>query len=447
VKGYISRQLLRLLRRDRVKKYEELVSNAFLSAEKLNEQQESSFLELIGHARENVPYYGKILNDIEIRSIADIASIPPLTKKLIRQNFEDLKAVNLPPDRFVPNSTGGSTGEKLEFFSDTDQILASLLMRSNSWTGWEPGEKQLQLWGAHYDISLVSGLAARLKNSLIQRNLLLSSYDMTTGDMAGYLEKINSYRPALITGYPSAMALFAEFIKDRGAKVHTPKGIVTSAETLFEHQRETIESVFGCKVLNRYGCREAGGVAQECAEQNGLHIFSEHVIIEILDEKGEPCGPGRTGEIVVTVLDNYAFPLIRYRIGDIGALSDRTCPCGRNLPMLEKVEGRVFDIVVGTNGNHLSGTYWTILLREYVEGISSFQVVQEELGKLLLRLVTDEKFDDEAGSKLTAAIKEKCGQDMTVEIEKVDEIPLTGTGKHRFVVSKVSPYADERGSR
>ncbi len=437
---YLSRSLLRLLRGSRIKKFEELVANAYLPPEVLKEQQDAALIRLIDHARANVPYYGRILKNTEICSVADLAAVPFLTKKLIRDNFDELKASNIPEERFIPNSTGGSTGEKLEFFGDTAQILDSLLLRSNSWTGWQPGEKQLQLWGSHYDISIVSGLAGRLKNSLIQRNVLLSSYDMTGEDMASYLDRINSYRPALITGYPSAMALFSEFIRDSGRTVHSPKGIITSAETLFEHQRDTIESVFGCRVLNRYGCREAGGVAQECMEQNGLHIFTEHVVIEVVDENGEPCRPGRTGEIVLTKLDNYAFPLIRYRIGDIGALSDRVCPCGRNLTMLEKVEGRVFDIIVGTNGNHLSGTFWTILLREYVEGIKSFQVVQEELGRLLLRLVVDERFDDAAKEKLERGIRDKCGEDMMIEIETVDEIPLTGSGKHRFVVSKVSPY-------
>lgn len=423
-----------------MKTFDELIENAYRPEQVLKEQQETAFLKLIDHARSNVPYYSNILRNIDIRSLDDITSIPFLTKKTIRENFEDLKATDIPPERFIPNSTGGSTGEKLEFYGDTDQILASLLLRSNTWTGWDVGEKQMQLWGAHYDISKARGFVNRFKSSLIQRNLLLSSYDMTEEDMRDYHGRINRYRPALITGYPSAMALFSEFIRGNGLTVHSPKGIITSAETLYEHQRKIIESVFGCRVLNRYGCREVGGVAQECLEQDGLHIFTEHVMIEVVDDNGKPCGPEESGEIVVTKLDNLAFPFIRYRIGDIGVLSDRICPCGRNLPMLEKVEGRVFDIVVGTNGNHLSGTYWTILLREYVEGISCFQVIQEEFGKLLLRLIVDDRFDEGEKVKLVKGIREKCGEDMEIDIEIVDDIPLTGSGKHRFVVSKVSPY-------
>ena len=423
-----------------MKKLDELIENAYQPEEVLKRQQEAEFIKLIDHARVNVPYYRDVLEGIEVRSLDDISSIPFLTKKAIQENMDELKAVNCPGKRFIPNSTGGSTGERLDFFSDTNQILASLLLRSNSWTGWEVGDKQMQLWGAHYDISRTKGFINKLKSSLIQRNLILSSYNMREEDMFDYVRKINQYKPMLVTGYPSAMALFSEFIMGNGLAVHAPKGIVTSAETLFEHQRKTVESVFDCKVYNRYGCREAGGIAQECEEQNGLHIFTEHVIVETVDENGKPCKPGESGEIVLTKLDNFAFPFIRYRVGDIGVLSGRTCPCGRNLPMLDTVEGRVFDIIVGTNGNRLSGTYWTILLREYVDGISRFQVIQDEYGRLLLRLITDDRFDDGEKTKLIRRIKEKCGEDMVVDMEFVDEIPQTESGKHRFVISKVSPY-------
>ena len=165
--------------------------------------------------------------------------------------------------------------------------------------------------------------------------------------------------------------------------------------------------------------------------------------MEVIDENGNRCEPGKTGEIVITKLDNYSFPFIRYKIGDIGVLSERICPCGRNLPMLEEIKGRVFDLIVGTNGNHLSGTFWTILLREYVEGIKKYQVIQEEYGNLLIRLVVDENYSEEGEKKLIDKIKEKCGEDMSIKISLVNEIPLTESGKHRFIISKISPFIDK----
>ncbi|MDZ7859584.1 MAG: AMP-binding protein [Candidatus Krumholzibacteriota bacterium] len=437
---YLSRLLLYLVRHSRMKKLAELEKNEYRSKEFLENLQEDKFLALIKHAKSNVPYYRENLEGIKIESLEDIASIPFLTKKVILRNKNQLKAQNYTSDRFHTDSTGGSTGEKLQFYSDKNEIRAVFLMRGNKWAGWKVGEKQAQLWGAHYDISKAGGLYRKLQSSLIHRNKMMSSYDMTKEDMFDYCKIINKHKPRIITGYASALYLFSEFIQNNDLKIHKPAGIISSAETLHNHQREKIETVFGCKVLNRYGCREVGNIAQECEEQSGLHINIEHVIVEIVDENGKPCKPGQTGEIVITELDNYAFPFIRYKIGDLGVLSDRNCDCGRRLPMLENVKGRIFDIIVGTNGNHLTGTFWTILLREYVQGINKFQVIQEEYGKLLLRLIVTNQYNEKGKAKLIKKIKENCGEDMNIDIELVDKIPLTESGKHRFIISKVSPF-------
>lgn len=439
---YLSKLLLKLTRPSRLRRLKELRENEFCSPEILRDQQEKRFLDLIKHAKINIPYYRKILNGIKIESLDDITAIPFLTKKIINQEMDSLKAENLPPGRFIRNSTGGSTGEKLIFFNDSNENLDAFLMRGNSWTGWEVGEKQAQLWGAHYDVARARILFNRFKHLMVHRKIMMSSYRMSEHDMAEYLDMINKHKPSLLTGYSSALNLFSEFIRNNNLHVYSPKGIISSAETLHEYQRKTIQSVFQSKVLNRYGCREVGNIAHECLEQKGMHIFTEHVFIEIINENGEPCEAGETGEIVITKLDNYSFPFIRYRIGDLGVLSGRTCPCGRNLPLLEEVKGRVFDLIVGTNGNHLSGTFWTILLREFVEGIRQYQVIQEKYGELLLRLIVDRNYSRDSESKLVKKIKENCGEAMSVEIEIVDELPLAESGKHRFIISKVSPFVN-----
>lgn len=437
---HISKFLLMMTRPARLRKLKELNRNQYLPSEVLKNQQQKAFLKLIKHARENAPYYRKLLDGTRIESIEDIRRIPFLTKRLIRENIERIKAENIPSRRFILNSTGGSTGEKLVFYNDSKAKRAPFLLRGNTWTGWEIGEKQADLWGAHYDLSKFKGFFNRINKSVIHRKIVMSSYNMTEENMLEYTRKINRFKPALITGYSSALFLLSEFIKKEKLDIHSPRGIISSAETLHQHQRKVIESVFDTKVLDRYGCREVGNIAHECEERNGLHIFTEHIFLEVVNENGEQCIPGETGEIVITKLDNYAFPMIRYRIGDIGVLSERKCPCGRNLPLLEEVKGRVFDIIVGTNGNHLSGTFWTILLREYVDGIKQYQVIQREYGKLLLRLIVDSRYSRENDKKLIDKIREKCGEDMSIEIELVHHFPLAESGKHRFVISKVSPF-------
>ena len=171
-----------------------------------------------------------------------------------------------------------------------------------------------------------------------------------------------------------------------------------------------------------------------------MHINANHVYVECLKEDGEPAAPGERGELIITDLDNYGMPFIRYRIGDIGVPSDRKCNCGRGLPIMEKVEGRTFDIIVGTNGRHFDGHFFSILLRTAVDGIKQFQVVQESKNEINIKIVVDEVFKTEYIDVLTTKIHEYCGEDMDVNFEIVDEIPLAKSGKFRFIISKVSPF-------
>lgn len=422
-----------------MKRLAELNDSQFLSYESLRAAQEKAFLEIIEHASSSVPWYRKALKELEIRSLDDITSIPFLTKKIIQAEADSLKAEGFPRERFIPNTTGGSTGEKLEMYSDAASSRFATLIRGNMWTGWRIGEKQLQLWGAHSDLSSAKGLKQRISGYFFHRNRMLSSYDMTERDMSEYYSIINSYKPSLITGYSSALYLMARFIRDTKMYVYSPKSIICSAETLEIEQRNLIETIFGCSVFNRYGCREVGNIAQECEEHKGLHINSENMIVEVVDETGKPCRPGETGEIVVTDLDNHVFPFIRYRIGDIGTLSDRTCPCGRGLPMLEGVDGRVWDVIVGANGSRVIGTLWLV---EGVKGIDRYQILQPEHGRLVLRLVVTGEFGEESRQELIRRVKDKCGEEMDVDIETVDDITLTKSGKRRLVISNVSPFIE-----
>ena len=216
------------------------------------------------------------------------------------------------------------------------------------------------------------------------------------------------------------------------------RGIISSGESLSINQREIIENAFQVKVFNRYGCRDVGPIAHECENHSGLHVFSSHVYVEIINEKGQHCQPGEMGEIVVTDLDNYVFPFVRYKIGDIGVWSSEKCNCGRDLPLLKNVVGRTFDLIIGTNGNRVPGNYFT-LLRNKFKNIDQFQLVQNQIGEIELKLkLKDNNLINETLLKRT--IKEKLGDDMIINISYVDKFILTKNGKFRWVVSKVNIY-------
>lgn len=428
-----------------VSKYlQELELTQWLSTKEIKKLQWLKLKKLLEYAYTNVPYYRKMFEtqDMHPKDIVtpnDFRMLPILNKEKITENLSEIVSLAYNGRDLHKNSTGGSTGVNLRFFSDKKEvpIIQALVLLNDRWAGLELGDKHVLLWGSPFDTSIQYKLKSRIINRMY-RLLFLSSYNLSKEVMHNYAKKIIQYKPKVMIGYSSSLYLFAQFLEANKIENINLKSIISSAEVLYDYQRDLIESVFGCNVFNRYGSREIGAIAQECSEHSGMHINAEHVYVECLKD-GEPAAPGERGELVITDLDNYGMPFVRYTIGDIGVLSDRKCKCGRGLPILEKVGGRTFDIIVGTNGRHFDGHFFSILLRTAIEGIKQFQVVQESKSKMHIKIVVDEVFKSEYIGMLTDKIHEYCGEDMQVNFNIVDEIKPKKSGKFRFVISKVPP--------
>lgn len=432
------------MRRDTLRHFKELEKTQWLSIDEIKKIQWKKLKNLLEYAYTNVPYYHWVFKTLnmtpkDITAPDDFRKLPLLDKEDIRNNISRIVSSNYKKRDLIPNSTGGSTGVNLNFFNDRKNsgYVSAIVLRNDHWAGLEIGDKKASLWGSPFDISLQDNLKKKISNKLF-RTLFLSSYNLSEENMFVYAKKLLQYKPKVIIAYPSPLYHFAKFLEENGIKGINPKSIISSAEVLYDYQRELIESVFQCRVFNNYGCREFDAIAQECSQHLGMHISAEHVYVECLKGDGEPAAPGERGELVITDLDNYGMPFIRYRIGDIGVLSDRKCNCGGGLPIMEKVEGRTFDIIVGTNGKYFDGHFFSILLRTAVDGIKQFQVVQESENEINIKIVVDEVFKTEYIDTLTNKIRECCGEDMQVNFKIVDEIPPTKSGKFRFVTSKVA---------
>jgi phenylacetate-CoA ligase len=431
-------------RKDTLRHLEEFEKTQWLSVDEIKKIQWKKLKNLLEYAHANIPFYHRIFKTLnmtpkDISTPDDFRKLPLLSKEDIRNNINDMLSLNYKKSDLIPNSTGGSTGVNLNFFSDKKRsgYVSAIVLRSGCWAGLEIGDKNAFLWGSPFDISLQDNLKNKIYDKLF-RTLFLSSYNLSEENMLVYAKKLLQYKPKVIVGYPSPLYHFARFLEENGIRDINPKSIISSAEVLYDYQKELIESVFQCKVFNRYGCREFSTIAQECSEHSGMHINSEHVYLECLKGDGEPVSPEERGELVITDLDNYGMPFIRYRIGDIGVLSDRKCNCGRGLPIIEKVEGRTFDMIVGTNGRAVGGTFWTLLLRTAIEGIKQFQVVQETMSEINIKVVPEETFEEGQRDILIKRIREYLGEDMNINFQMVDKIPLTKSGKYRFVISKVA---------
>jgi len=413
---------------------------------------ESQKLEnLLSHAGESVPYYRRVFEEtgVMVDGACDLSRfrfLPLLTKDVIRHEFENLISCNLERNRIDPNSTSGSSGSPLNFFTDLRSkcYRKGAVARNRKWIGVRRGDPVVHLWGSPIDSNKASALRGKL-HGLVTRELYLSAYQLREADMHEYSRRVRQFRPKLLVGYPSILQEFAAFCV--GNKIYFPsiRAIVCSAETLYAHQREAIESAYSVPVFNRYGCREVGDIAHEVPGVTGLVVNSDRIHLEVLNDDGRPCKPGEIGEIVVTDLDNFGMPLIRYRVGDRGAWSQQELRTEeRPYPVLESVDGRTLDVVVTPDGNHIGGTYWTILLRQR-PGIDMFQVLQRDPGGIEVRFVLRNDANQIDEHFFRKKIAELCGDDFEVVFREVDRIEPDSTGKFRIVVSELG--ANDNGQR
>ena len=425
-----------------LRKWRELEETQWLPCEQLRELQWGKLKRLLEHAYANVPFYRRRfqiaqVTPADIRDPADLQRLPPLTKQDLRTHVDELVAVDANARRLHRNATGGSTGEPTVFYNDQMDLdcTSAGQLRNYRWAGLELGEPHVMLWGSAFDLSLYASARGRLTNWLLNRHML-SAFEMTEERLAEYVRMIHRLCPKVITGYSSALALLASYVADSGI-TFDPRGlraVVSSAETLYPEQRALMERAFGCPVFDRYGGREVGCVAHEC-EHHRLHVNAESLYVEAVRD-GRPLPAGESGELALTTLNNYGFPFIRYLVGDAGCLSDEHCLCGRGLPVMGELLGRVHDILVTPDGRFLPGEFFPHLFKE-VAGVERFQVVQKELGRLILRILPNDAYSPSDTEFLLEKTRQVVGEQMRVEVEFVRAFPSLPSGKLRFTVSEI----------
>jgi phenylacetate-CoA ligase len=414
----------------------ELEKSQWLSCEQIRALQLERLRQLLSFSYTQVPYYRELFDEHQIvperiRSLNDFSRIPTLEKAVIRSQFNDLQPQQL-PRRVQKMSTGGSTGSPVTILVDSERaaFTDAARMRAHRWYHAYMGEHEIVLWGSPIELGgqgIIKDLRDRLMNSR-----LLSAFDMSEKRMRAYGEYIARYRPVKMYGYASALYLLAAFLKKSGWKC--PQGlkvIFATAEPLFDFQRRTVEEVFECSVSAEYGARDAGLMANECP-QGGSHIPAEGMLIEI-----DSSAAGGPGEIIATNLFSKAMPIIRYRTGDIGELDHNPCACGRGLPRLKRVQGRQTDFLVTPSGKIVHALAIIYAIRE-MPAIKEFQVLQDELMHVLIRVVTTPAFSNVDRERLLAKANIALGEGMRISLEIVSEIPRSASGKFRYVISKAA---------
>ena len=389
---------------------------------------------LLQHAYQTTPYYRDFLKTASF----DISQIPPLEKQDIREQLDRLYSTAYTREQRIRNATGGSTGTPLVFYQDRNYWNQRNLSvyYFDQWAGWDFGEPQLIIWGSLADLDGDEHWKYRL-NNFWRNQYWLNGFRLTETAMWAAFEQMNRDEPQTILAYPSSLYQFAKFIFENAL---TPlgklKGIISSAEMLHPPYRTLAETVFKTKVYNRYGGREVGLIAMECAAGR-MHINCRDLYLEIdsPDPYTEP------GEILITQLNNYAMPFIRYRIGDVGLLSDEMCPCGNALPILAELLGRTTATFRTRTGTLIHGGYFTQQFYD-VDGVTQFQIIQESLKHCVLKVVINEKWTEATRRYLVQSIQDALGTMVVVTVELVDDIPLPPSGKREYTISKVNTDVD-----
>lgn len=431
----------RLIKRDELYKWFEFYQQSqWWPKERIIAYQWELLQKLLRHAYEHVPYYRQllqtsILDPEHIKDWEDFRKIPFLSKELVSENRERITADNISGKRRVPNSTSGSTGVNFYFISDRDSFIKkqALQMRLDHWMNMGSADRETTIWGASWDVRQAKRPATLLKH-FMKNKMMLSAYHFAEENMADYLSLMKKFGSEFLHGYPSTLYRFACFLEKQGVSFPL-KGVRTAGESLYDYQREMIERVFETRVFNYYSSRDITGIAQEDGEHDGLYIQAENVVLEVVDEKGNPVFD-REGEIVLTDLHNYVMPFIRYRIGDRGVLSSTGGSSGRGLPMLKTVTGRTFELITFPNGNAVGGTFWTLLLKSE-KGIDYFQVIQKQADMVLIYIVPNQDYIPSIADILRKKIWEYSGNKMEINFSLVESIPLTPGGKMRYVISEL----------
>lgn len=414
----------------------EIESLEKLSHEEIKKYQAEKLEKLLLHAYQHVPYYHKILPKVGVIDkngqvkLENFHKIPSLTKEVIRKEKNRLYSKDHIARKSYPNHSGGSSGEPIDILQEkkySDWNIANKI-HYKSFANQYIGDKELRLWGAERDILKSKVDLKQTVVDFVYNRKNLNAFRMTISNMRYFVDEINSFKPTWIEAYVQPMYELAKFIEENNLKAYSPKGVLVSAGTLYPHMRETISRVFSCKVYNRYGSREVGDIACSC-DLGKLHVSEWNNFIEV-DSKN------KIGNFFVTNLNNYAMPIIRYDIGDIGSKIKHRCGCGRSTGLLGTVEGREMSVFKARDGSVIPAEFFIHFVGVVFNdgGIKKFQVIQEGYEQILIKYVSNQKDIKKLMSKVEESIGEVMGENVKISWLEVKDIEKMNSGKYLYTL-------------
>jgi phenylacetate-CoA ligase len=415
-----------------------LMQSQWWSGQELKNYQDRKLVELINHAYYNVPYYYELFKKLglkpeDISTKEDLIKLPILTKEEIRKNYpEKILSGNLKKKDYYITGSSGSTGEPLKYLISKEaySMNTAAKLRGWYWMGYRLGDKFVKL------SQNPRKKTEKKLQDLINRDRYLYVQQLTNENFKNIYEELRLYQPRIIRGYPDPLMFLALYIQKNGRNDIYPIAINTTGNVLYPEARELIEKQFNCRIFDSYNS-EAGAVAFECETHSSYHLAMEYAITEIIHD-GKEAEPDQKGKLITTDLLNYAMPFIRYDTQDIVTKGPGKCTCGRNLEIITRIEGRDNDILITPSGKYLivhnfTGYFQRSDTPAYGK-VDQFQVMQKSIDYIEINLVKGNGFTEEIREEILKYWQDYIGNDVHVKVNVVEQIPLTVSGKRRFLV-------------
>ncbi|MHA1294641.1 MAG: phenylacetate--CoA ligase family protein [Promethearchaeota archaeon] len=417
--------------------FNELKQSQWWPIGQLKELQYERLKNIISYSVKHIPYYRKIFAEYgimpsQIQTQEDLKKLPKLSKEIIRKESYNLISDEFDIARLRVESTAGTTGTPLTVWMDDKTYLyaRAILKLQHSWADYKVGD-WIGVLAGYKVIPIDREKPPFWVKNYIGKQIHFSSYHINIKNIDYYFNALKKSKIKFLLGYPSTIGLLAKLINTYIKEPILLKGVFISSEAIYDWQRAEIKKAFQCKIYNYYSQAERIAFAINCRNTNNLHTIMEGSIVE-LDKV-----TNNQFKILATTLVNYAMPLIRYELNDItGGFVKEECSCGRKHYLIKPIETKIEDYVVTPEGNIISASILHVPLH-ILKGVIESQIIQKELDVLLIKLVTDSKYDEKQYKELLNNISMRVGKKMKILIEKVNKIPRTKNGKFRFVISEV----------
>lgn len=412
-----------------------------LNPSELEELQNKKLRAVVKHAYENVPYYHKLFNSVnlkpnDIRTKEDLVKVPITNKKTLQKlPITERIARGVDISKCIKGRTSGSTGEPLDVLFSCRELSHRIAMQTRVY-GLNLTEKKVNILD-RTPLPAEGSPATifrKLKKCLNCVGLWRRHYFSLLEEPKQLVSKLLEIKPDVIETQPSTMKLVSQCVRENNITGIAPRMIFTRAERLSREDRKQIETIFGAKLTDLYGTVEFGILAWECDRHQGYHINSDIILVEAIKDNQQVYG--EEGEVICTDLTNYTMPFIRYALGDIAVLSEERCGCGRSFPLIKLVQGRCDDFITLASGKIVSPVVLELSL-ERIEGIGQYKLVQENIDIFDVQIVKGQNFKEATIKEVENVLREILGGDNRININIVGEIPREKSGKIRPILSKV----------